>query len=126
MWDRRAPVAFGMPSPAFNVKDALMMIHDDNEIFSRTQYLNYYQASLQNKDYNPAEDFPQFSKTKANRVNRVLKSIFEDLEKFEINDKGWQKESNMLSPDFDTQVVAGDIMHTNTYMTTRLPGSREP
>lgn len=48
MWVGRAQIAWGMPSPAFDVKQALLLLDDDDEAVLENDYDVEYVLSLQN------------------------------------------------------------------------------
>ena len=56
-------------------------------------------------------------------LREVLLRIYDDLEDTTDIRKAWKKETNILTPDIETQSFMGDIMNSNTYMTTRIPAN---
>lgn len=53
----------------------------------------------------------------------AVRELYYSLEDRAEYTPAWQKSTIDLSPDLDTQIVPGDIMHGNSYMTLQIPSN---
>lgn len=56
-------------------------------------------------------------------LRETLRRIHDDLEDTPNHSPAWKKQTNMLTPDIETQQFMGDIMFSNTYLTQRIPAN---
>lgn len=71
-----------------------------------------------------SQEFEQRYPGPANQARReAWKRVYDDLEDTSSHRPAWQRTHSFLTPDTDTQHFEGDIMFSNTYLTTRIPAN---
>lgn len=56
-------------------------------------------------------------------LRETVKEVVNKLDDTSDYRPNYKKSPNILSPDIDTQTFIGDIMHSNTYLTQRIPAN---
>lgn len=109
----------------YNEMDALLLLEDDGNTDDGYEYVPATEQVIDDED---DESWDQFiatfnSNDSGSEYTDLLQSIRNDLEDTQTYRPAWKKDRHILTPDIDTQVFTGDIMNSNTYLTTRIPAN---
>lgn len=118
LWQQRGEVAWGMPGKEFDEKLALLILDEDDD---DTDYVSAIHANVRETDENGF--WNKLSDPADSVIRESLRELYMDLEDQTHRRPAWKKSSNALTPDIETQSFYGDIMNSNTYMTTKIPAN---
>eukprot|EP01041_Mallomonas_annulata_P006161 gene6161-12476_t len=121
LWNERAEIQWGMPSPQFDAKMALLFLDDEDDEEDDTEYISALHATTMQTDENGF--WNKYDDPSDQNLRELLKRIYLDLEDTSYIRPAWKKDRHILTPDIESQRFMGDIMNSNTYMTTRIPAN---
>lgn len=139
IWSQRSSIPWGMPAQSFDEKLALLLLDEDDDdtavytsaidagdvkdaIISRITYdPNYPVNENAIGDGEPSNKSPAAANFAA--LNAAIESLHLELDDPTYQRPAWRKDRHILTPDIDTQRFMGDLMMSNTYMTSRIPAN---
>ena len=110
---------------AFNTEESLLLIADNDESDEDEHDGQEYVAAAEGSGDAMVDDgyWETVERLRGPAVRAELQRVFAELEDMSTYQPAWKKERVFLTPDIDTQTFMGDIMNSNTYMTTRIPAN---
>ena len=115
---------WGQPVIEYSDVNALLQLCDDFESdFESDPLVKQFQYLLSSEDLDTHEGKAFWGDLQNPDEKEVVRRITEDLNDRSYIRPAWKKSRNILSPDIETQKFMGDIMMSNTYMTTRVPAN---
>lgn len=113
----------------YNEMDALLLLEGDSNIDDDYEYVLSTEQVIDEDDDESWNQFIEAFNSNSNSddssgdYTELLQTIRNDLEDMQTHRPAWKKDRHILTPDIDTQVFNGDIMNSNTYLTTRIPAN---
>jgi hypothetical protein len=125
-WNNRRGYKWGAPAYLYNERNALLQLCDDFEgefeLGSLAGQMTYAQASDIIPD--PELEGKMFwGNIEDSSLRESVRQVVDEMEDMTKLRPAWKKATNILTPDIDTQSVLGDMMFSNTYLTTRIPAN---